>query len=234
MKDILKKISVILITFTAFLIFPNNINASENQATLEFKHVSYDDGIVTTNLYLDTNGNTVYGVTADFTYSSNIIQIKEIDTENMLFDNYIETDSSNNGFVYISCFSINGVNDKGNIATIKFESTQSGEAVLEFTDDVLVLDTNSENILSEAIDGTYTITEDLEALPQTGTEENILLALVAFILLIMIVIFAISGFTMWGGIYFSLGKWKVDTKGEFSIGKKDKKKKSKRKNKSNK
>ncbi len=229
MKNLLKKFSVIFISVTAFLISPSNIKASENQATLEFKHASYEDGIVTTNLYLDTGGNTIYGITADFTYSSDLLQVTEIATENMLFENFIESDFSSPSIVYISCFSINGINDEGNIATIKFESIDSGEAVLEFTDDVLVLDTNSENVLSEAIDGTYTITEDLEALPQTGTEENILIALVAFILLIMIVIFAISGFTMWGGIYFSLGKWKVDTKGEFSIGKKDKRKKSRKK-----
>lgn len=227
MKRTLKTFLTALAILPILSIFSHKVTAGN--ATLEFKHDTFEEGIITTHIYLNTSGASVNGVTADFTYPSDLLEVTELSTDNMLFIDYIENDYSQTGIVYISCYSIEGINGEGNIATVKFKTLQSGEAVLKFTDDILVLEAeNSENILSEAKTGTYTINENLSTLPQTGSTPEVLTGLIALIAIVMILIFTIAGFTMWGGIYFSLGKWELNTEGSFEVGGKGKKKTKKR------
>jgi len=227
MQKILKTFLIVLAIFPILSLFPYKVNAES--ATLEFRHGNFEEGTITTHVYLNTSGTLVNGVTADFTYPSDLLEVTELNTNDMLFTDYVEKDYSQSGVIYISCYSIEGINGEGNIATVKFKTLKPGEAVLKFTDDVLVLDAeNSENILSEAETGTYTINESLSTLPQTGTESEVLTGLIALIAIVMIAIFTIAGFTMWGGIYFSLGKWELSSEGSFEVGGKGKKKVQKR------
>jgi hypothetical protein len=190
---------------------------------MAFKHVNFQDNTITTSIFLNTSGNKVNGVTADFTYPSDILKVTDLNVDNSLFSQFIEKDFSKQGKVYISCYALDPVQGEGTIATITFEVLTDGTANLNFTRDVAVLDANtSSNILGPTEVAEYKVKNNvLEALPQTGTKEVISYGgLVAFILLVIIVIFAIAGFTIWGGVYFSLGKWEI--KGEYRIGKPEK------------
>jgi len=221
MKKIISiSISFLFILFTLLLI-PNIklAKASENKATIEFKHVSFENDKIKTSVYLNTSSINVNGVTADFTYSSEILQITDLEIDDSVFDNFVESDYSQVGSLYLSCYSLDGYTGEGAIAEIIFEPISSGTATLAFTDDAVVLESNtSQDVLETPESKVYTVSEDLIALPETGTETEIITisGIVLFIALLMIAIFAIAGFTMWGGIYFSLGKWEISS--EASIG----------------
>ncbi|MDD3647588.1 MAG: cohesin domain-containing protein [Candidatus Dojkabacteria bacterium] len=218
--------SFLFATFVFLFIFPINSKAAEKKATLEFKHKSFQDGVIVTDIYIDTGGITVNTVTADFEYPSKVLEVTDISTSSSIFPYFVEKDFTKAGIVYISCFSIEGVNDKGPIATITFNSVSAGKAELSFTEDAVVLEAeNSSNVLKTPETALYTVTEDLNILPQTGsTEQSVLLGLFVLILLVMIVLFALAGFTIWGGIYFSMGKMKVEGKYEVGLGKSKKEK----------
>ncbi len=215
-----KNLINIFITIFTYLVLPLNVFASG--ASLEFKHKSFENEIITTEIYLNTGGSTVNALTADFTYPVKLLKVIEIDSTDSIFSSFVEKDYSNDGIVKISCFKIEGVNGSGNVATVKFKVLGEGEANLEFTSDAAVMDaTTIENILTESAPGVYTINKNLDILPKTGIEENsiTITALIALIVLVMIISLAIAGFTMWGGIYLSLGKWKVEGKYEVGLGK---------------
>lgn len=209
----------------SILFSASKVQASE--ATLEFKHVSFDEENITTNIYINTYGSNINGVTADFSYSSDILEVTEVSTEDSVFDNFVENDYSQSGIVYLSCYSIEGYTGEGLLAEVSFKAIGSGSATLTFTDDVVVLESDTSNdILATPESQIYTVSEDLITLPETGTESEVLAisGIVFFIAIVMIVIFALAGFTMWGGIYFSLGKWEVSSEASVGVGDKKKKK----------
>jgi len=219
----MKKIVYLLVPFIfiSLIVLPNffSADASDAQATLEFKHVSFDEDNIVTNIYINTSGYDVNGVTADFTYSSDILEVTDINITDSIFDNFIENDYSQDGIVYLSCYTLDGYTGEGIIAQITFKAIGSGSATLTFTSDAVVLESvTSTDILEDPESQIYTVSEDLITLPETGTESEVLAisGIVLFIALVMIIIFALAGFTMWGGIYFSLGKWEVSS--EASLG----------------
>ncbi|MBN2016385.1 hypothetical protein JW766_06180 [Candidatus Dojkabacteria bacterium] len=229
----LNKIRAVIVILTAIVflgLMPINTFASE--AKLEFKRVETNNSTLAVDIYLDTGSININAVTADFTYPAEVLKVKNIDIENSLFSQFIEKDYSQSGTVYISCVSFNGISRTGVVARVTFEILGPGTAQLEFTQDVAVLDTDrSVNVLGSAEPVLFNVSEDLAVLPQTGTEEQIALAtgLIALLTLVMIALFAIFGFTIWGGVYFSLGKWQVKTEGGIELGKKDGKGKGVRK-----
>ncbi|MBU0975180.1 MAG: cohesin domain-containing protein [Patescibacteria group bacterium] len=228
-----KNIPVLLLSILTFLfVLPFGVRAETGKATLEFKHKNFQDEVIVTDIYLNTGGEKVNTVTADFKYPSKVLEVTAINTDSSLFPYFVEKDFSKPGAVYISCFSLEGVNAEGVIATVTFKSLSSGKAELTFTEDAVVLDVDtSSNILTSTEPALYTISDDLNILPQTGsTDQSVMLGLFVLILLVMIVLFALAGFTIWGGIYFSMGKLKLEGKYEVGLGKSKKEKavKSKR------
>lgn len=194
-----------------------------DDASLEFRHKDLLSDVILTSVYLNTGGELVNGVTADFSYPSTLLRVEKIDISNSIFDNFIEQDfTTSSDTVYLSCYSLEGVSGEGEIATVQFRVLQNGKATLEFTDSAAVAEAStSTNILGETDTGTYTINEDLSVLPETGvtTGSAVLDALIIIIALVMLALFVIAGFTMWGGIYLSLGKWEVEGRYEVGIGK---------------
>ena len=225
MKKYIKLISL-SIFLILFIILPYKVYAEE-QTILEFKHIDFENDTIITSININTNEYEVNGVTADFTYSSDILEVVEIDTSNSLFESFAENDYSQTGLVYLSCFSTNGVKGEGEIARIKFRVVSSGKATLQFTSDTVVLESdNSTNVLSIPETQIYTVNENLDVLPQTGADSNLIaITIIVFLIaIVMLVIFTLFGFTIWGSIYLSLGKWQIRT--EAQIGISDKKKKN--------
>ncbi len=227
----MKKVKYILllpvfILISVLILFSSSrVHASE--ATLEFKHISFDNENITTSIYINTYGANVNGVTADFSYSSDVLEVTEVSTEDSVFDNFVENDYSQSGVVYLSCYSIDGYTGEGSLAKVTFKAIGSGSATLTFTDDAVVLESDTSlDLLTTPESQIYTVSEDLIALPETGTESEVLAisGIVFFIAIVMIVIFALAGFTMWGGIYFSLGKWEISSEASVGVGDKKKKK----------
>ena len=222
----IKRNALLIVALLILILIPTKASASS--ATLEFKHKDFEDDKIITEIYLKTGSLYVNAVIADFTCPSELLEIQEINIEDSLFDNFIKKDYSNAGTVYLSCYSSSGIRDEGNVATITFRALQEGEASLEFTNDASILKmADSSNILSEATSANYTISQDQLSLPETGTTEEVVTVtgLMILILLAMIILFTLMGFTLWGGIYFSLGKWEVKTEAGVELGKKGKGKK---------
>jgi hypothetical protein len=217
MKTLKKFMLIFLLTFVLSPLFSKDVQASD--ATLEFKHVEVLDQTITTKVYLSTGGNTISSVTADFTYPSDLLEVTDIDISDSIFDIAVKQDYSLEGTVYLQMSSTDGVSKDGTVAVINFKTLTEGEAQLVFSDNADVLSAaNSENILGSAETGYYSISQDLTALPETGAavQLRIFYALFLIIAFMMLIIFALAGFTMWGGIYFSLGKWEI--KGEYDVG----------------
>lgn len=216
------------ITLSILLFSASEVEASSG-ASLSFRHEDFSDGEIVTTIFLDTGEKEINAITADFTYPSNLLEVVEIKTSKSIFENFIELDHSLDGIVFISGYSTEGISDEGTVATVVFKTLSPGVAQLKFTEETAVLSSsNSSNILDKKEETQYTITDTLSALPATGSETRVAAGILAIILLVMIVIFALLGFTIWGGIYFSLGKWKVEGKYEVGMGK-SKKRKSKSK-----
>jgi hypothetical protein len=224
-----KKLIVFFGTILFALLLPAKVNAGNS--TLEIKHNSFEGDTLVVDVYLDPSDTLINAVTADFTYPSTILSFESIDTSESLFDNFIEKKNGEEGKVLLSAYSLYGVNKAGVIASVTFKAIAPGKANLEFTDDVLVMEAyTATNTLETKLPATYNISSDITDLPETGTTETVVTAsgIIALIAILMIILLAIAGFTMWGGIYLSLGKWKVSTEGGFEMGKKGKKAKGKR------
>ncbi len=228
------RVTILLIVLTAsFLVTGRKVKASS--ASLTFKHENFEENKITTGIYVDTGGQSVSGITADFTYPKDKLKVLSIETDNSLCNNFIEKEVVKAGRINLSCFTIKGMNGQGDIATIKFQTKDTGKALLKFTSDAAIVDSETtKNILSKPETATYTINEDLSVLPQTGeTQTYVAFGFVLLVLLVMLILFILTGFSVWGGMYFSLGKWKVSGKYEVEKQKKEAKAK-KKKNKSKK
>jgi len=205
----MKKIILILIIA---LLFPFTANAQTSQAEMSFEYDSSTDNTVKINIFLDTNEATANALTADFTYSSNVVKPILIETDEFFCETIIENDIETVGTVFFSCFNVKGKAFEGNILSVTFDKLSEGNAELKFTDNVAVLSSlTAENILGETEPGLLTIKSDFTVLPMTGDEEEDtptaaqeLNSLIAVVQLVLIIVFAIAGLSIWGGIYFSL------------------------------
>lgn len=228
---VFKKICM-LITLLLFLfpILSSKVRAASTK--LEFTYTEASDDTITIQIYLTPGGNTVNTITADFTYPSDLLEATSLKTTDSLCDNFVRHDYSTDGVVYITCSSNDDITEEGAVATVTFKALSSGDAELKFSDDAAVFDANtSEDILAETESGNYTINSDLSILPQTGisAEPRIFFALLVLTILVMLIVLTLVGFTLWGGIYLSLGKWKFEGKYEVGVGKGKKKGKKEQK-----
>jgi hypothetical protein len=208
--------------------FKGTVHAAAS--TLEFKTSSVEEDSFTIQVYINLYEDEANAVTANFTYPKDLIKATNIKTTEM-FSNVIDADISTEGYVYLSATSDSSVTGEGALALVTFSILNAGTAEFAYTDDSAILDSStSENILVSARNASYQINA-LTSLPETGVEESVdpFFGLVLLILLVMIIIFTIMGFSMWGGIYFSLGKWEVGGKYEFGLKKKEKDKKKDKK-----
>lgn len=204
-----KFLTIILSILCINIVFVSKVNANVNEdsALLKFNHKEVSDEFITSEVYLDTGSKIVNAFTTDFTYDENVFEVVSV-TKGEFCKNVIENDKSNEGVVYFSCFDLEGQKGDGVVATVVFEKKSVGNVILEFTSDAAVLEKDtSENVLTKTETGEYLIDDDLNVLPQTGTQETVVTvsAFIVLIFLLMLAIFSLTSVSIWGGIYFSLG-----------------------------
>lgn len=204
-----------------------------NGATMKFTHIDIaEDDMILTAIYLEPSGNEINSIIANFTYPSDFLEVVEIQKDNSLFSNFTSEDFSLPGIVYLGAYSDEPVDYPAEVVRIKFKPKANGEAKLEFTQDAAAFGSGTpQDIPLNTESSTYTINNLSEGLPETGVKEELLSinALIALIGIAMIVMFVFAGFSMWGGIYISLGKWKGELRGEIGVKGKKKKTSSKAK-----
>jgi len=218
---VLQKYFIFLVVIISFIAI-SPVKASAANATLSFKHDDFADDIISMHIYLNTGGNSVTMVKADFQYPLELLEVKDVQTEDSICKESVVYDLTASGVVALSCIPLESLTGEGNIATISFQAINDGEAIVKFTQDVGVfVDSLEENILAEPEPALYTIRRELSTLPETGsfTGSELLDALIILIGVIMIAVFTIAGFSVWFGVYLSLGKWKLEGKYEFGISK---------------
>lgn len=245
MKKVLSYLLIIPIIFSLVTILnPLDVSAQGNEVTLLFQHESYVDNNVITTIQLNSAGKTINSIVADFVYPSDILEVTNVIVLAPHLQSLFRVDYDTLGVVRLDYEGAVPVED-GAVAEIHFLVKGSGEAELRFTEDVKAGEAFP--LLGQTVDylervepGKYTVDEDFDVLPQTGTTEDIATAtgIIVLILLLMILIFAFSSFTMWGGVYLSLGRWegRLSVGAEKTVEKKDsgKKKISKKNGKSKK
>ncbi len=165
---LMKKLSIylktfisVLLTFSIYLALPKSVYAQN--ATLYFSPSSTtvaSGQTVTVTVMVNTNGDDISGVTADFTYSSSLIEYVSTDSSNSDFSIEAEEDHVT-GTVYLSRAvsggdSFNGI---GEIAQVTFRGSSNGTATLSFTDDALVTSSGDDptDVLGTTSDGTITV-----------------------------------------------------------------------------
>lgn len=169
----MKKLSIIvsiLIVFALFFSLGKRNNAYAQNASLYFSPSTYTTGLNQTfsiAIIVDTNGLEVSGVTADFTYPSDILQVVSIDSTNSEFGIEAEQDYDSTN-VYLSRATSGGTSFSGigEVAVVNFQAISSETATLTFTDDALVTSSgeNPQDVLGTT--GQATITAG--NLPNTG------------------------------------------------------------------
>lgn len=138
---------------------------------------------------IDTKGNNINGVTADFSYPSDILEVMEIDTSNSVIDSSVEEDFSEKGVVYISRFVGRGetYSGSGNIATVKFKAVADGEIVIKFTENAVVTDSNATDILETTEE--LVINKDTSITGKFKDNKLLLAIPIAVILIFVILLF---------------------------------------------
>jgi hypothetical protein len=189
----------------------------EEGAVLSFQKVDVIGDTVVLALHLNTQGYEATKIIADFVYPSDLLEVIGISVTDSPVKENFDTDYTTLGIVRFSYESAEVIQGDGDLGTITFRVLGDGQARLRFTDEAYVgvtvplLETTN-NVLIEATPATYdikgaTITE----LPQTGvglSESELITGFIILIAIIMIILFVFSTFTIWGGVYLSLGKWK--------------------------
>lgn len=160
-----------LLAFSIYLALPKKIYAQN--ATLYFSPSSAtvaSGQTVTITVMVNTNGDDISGVTADFTYSSSLIEYVSTDSSNSDFSIEAEEDHVT-GTVYLSRAvsggdSFNGI---GEIAQVTFRGSSNGTATLSFTDDALVTSSGDDptDVLGTTSDGSVTVGAS-SSVPATG------------------------------------------------------------------
>ncbi|MBN2016384.1 hypothetical protein JW766_06175 [Candidatus Dojkabacteria bacterium] len=138
---------------------------------------------------INTSGVNVNGVTADFTFPTDRLQVVSIDDADSEFTQELESTFSG-GTVYISRGTPGGesFNGTGNVATVNFRATGSGTATLEFTSDATVTDTGANNVLGS----TSSATIASGSLPAAGVFDRPVTIIIGAFALILICIGVIA------------------------------------------
>lgn len=210
--------------FASLLLFSfgvSAVSAQEQDARLDFEHIEATNDEISMAVTVDTADRSVNWIVADFLYPSDILAVQDVEVTESPFAEFFTVDYETPGVVRLKYVSNETVAGDGTFAVVRFGVVGSGRAEINFTEDVMVglqvplVDTQLD-YLGESSSAVYTIDDDLGVLPETGTTEDVatIAGIIILILLLMIVIFAFSSFTIWGGVYLSLGKWE----GRFSIG----------------
>ncbi|MBU0975181.1 MAG: cohesin domain-containing protein [Patescibacteria group bacterium] len=187
----LQKITTLISAFLiSFVCLPNlGVKAQTADASLYFSPVSTSvslNGTVSVAIMVNTGGNSVNTVTADFTYPTDTLQIINIDSTNSEFSVEAEEDHTS-GTVYITRATSGGdsYSGIGEVTTINFRGIAAGTATLTFTGDAVVMDADtSHDILGTASNGTLTVSSS--SLPNTGLYDKPLFFLVITIALLFI------------------------------------------------
>lgn len=176
----MKKLSTLIVTIISLFTFVMVVlpqQAEAQSATIYFSPSTRTVGNgedFTMTIYLDTAGEDVSGITADFTYDSSIIQATGINVDNSVFQDSLgqvgvaEADYSSPGTIYLSLYTSSGssYNGTGEVGTVNFTANAEGTATLTYTDDAVVTDTSTtpQNILGTTSSGTVYV----GALPSAG------------------------------------------------------------------
>ncbi len=188
MKKLFSILITILLLILTYGILPKNIYAAN--PTLYFSPSSTTVSLNQTfavSVMVNTNSNEVMGVTADFTYPTDKLELLSIDSSTSEFSIEAEQDYSS-GTVYISRAVSGGssYNGTGVVTVVNFKATASGTSTLTFTDDAVVTDASDEptNILGT----TQTATITCGSVPPTGIFDKPLLLAGIFLALALIAV----------------------------------------------
>lgn len=189
----MKRLSKIIIVFSqliAFLII-TVIPVNAQNTTLYFSpsstSVELNQSFAIT-IMINTGGDAVNGVTADFTYPSERLEVVSIDSSTSDFSIQAEEDYSSAGTVYISRAISGGdsLTGTGVVAIVNFRATTAGTSTLAFTDDAIVTSASEDptNVLGST--ETATITSGSGTLPVAGLfDKPVLLFGIAIALLLI-------------------------------------------------
>jgi hypothetical protein len=166
MRKLLAK-TIIVSTFVFSTLSIINSKVSAQSASLYFSPSSYSvatNQSVAVKIMVNSGGENINGVTADFTYPSQLLEVVSIDATDSIFS--IEAEQTyDTTTVYISRGTTSSYSGTGEIATVNFRSISNGTATLSFTDDVLVTSADTSlDILGATNEGTITI----GSVPATG------------------------------------------------------------------
>lgn len=214
MRLFLKIPIILVISFLLFYFgsFTQLVKAQSDSATLSFEKANATSNSISAYVVVDTKDSTIRAVTADFSYSPDILEFQKITINKNICKEVVKQDISSSGIIYLSCYIKDGYIGKGEIATVDFKIIQYENTKLLFSNNAVVMDAETHSdILSNAKPADITIPSSLSQLPQTGIQEtDIFQGVLVLIIMLFILLLTIAGFSTWGGIYLSLGKWEVE------------------------
>lgn len=223
MRLFLKFPVILIISFLLFYFgaLTHLVKAQSGSATLSFEKANATSKSISAYVVVDTQDSSIRAVTADFSYSPDILEFQEITINKKICKEVVKQDISSSGIVYLSCYIKDGYKGKGEIATVDFKIIQYENTKLLFSNNTVVIDAETHSdILSNAKPADITIPSSLSQLPQTGVEETeIFQGVLVLIIMLFILLLTIAGFSTWGGIYLSLGKWEVEGRIKIKSGK---------------
>jgi len=165
-KLLTKIVSIFTLTILTYPFLLSSDVYAQN-ASLYFSPASTTTSVgqsFSVRVMLDTSDEETLGVTADFTYPSNLLQVSSIDSSSSVLPNSSEEDYSQAGTVYISRYTIDAYSGTGEIVTVNFTALAAGSATLSFTSDAAVASSGGdEDILSTTDEATITIGESTDA-----------------------------------------------------------------------
>jgi hypothetical protein len=164
----------------SFVLFPaTTLGADDNGATLFLLpgNYSYFVGeVFSVSVKLDTGGRSINAAESLIEFPSEKLEVKEISTENSIFDIWPREPfySNEEGFISfgggLPTPGFNG--SSGTILTILFEAKKEGRANVDFSQGrVLADDGLGTNVLENTIGGFYSYKKGLEAPVDFGAEE---------------------------------------------------------------
>jgi hypothetical protein len=159
-----KKVNLVKFAFLFYiclLFFLNSGKVYAQNASLSFSPASTTvivSQTVTITVMVDSGGENISGVTADFTYPSNLLEFVSIDSANSEFSVEAEADHVT-GTVFLSRAVSGGntFNGTGEVSRVTFRGLSNGTSTLTFTDDTLVTSSGEDDILGTRSTGTIIV-----------------------------------------------------------------------------
>lgn len=188
MKKIL--VTIIVLSIVALSVVQSQVHAQSGSATLAFSPSTYAASLnqeFDIRVIVDTNGESINAITANFSYPSDLLEVVEIDLSNSVLPMELEKDS-NDSTVLITVGNsggASGYSGTGEVGTVTFRPTTSGTATLSFTENSLITSADtSSDVLGTT--GEATISVGSGSLPAAGLfdKPSMMIALIGAVLFV--------------------------------------------------